>query len=180
MATFATTNKKDKRDIVKIKTKENFYKSVSNLMSKANDIAIETKIHPNKPEVGNASLIARGGIPESHRLLADSFMIIKRIFGKPVVQCKPTAEEIDFLAKYDFNPIEFSTYKQIEEELSLLKKWYYSRNPEIQRASDRIISIRVKELRNLIATNYVSITNDLYNGYNALEKYFENISKYQK
>lgn len=175
MATFTTTDNNKKRDIVKIKAKEAFYKSVSGMMGKTNSSTIES----NNTKFNNNNIISRGYVPESHKMAADSFMIIKKIFGNPVVQCKPTKEEMNFLARYDFNPIEFSTYKQIEEELSLLKKWSYSKNNEIQRASDKIISIRSKELKYLIAINYITVTNDIYNGHKALEKYLENISKYR-
>ena len=120
----------------------------------------------------------RRGVPESHRRVADNFMIIKKVFGHPVVQPKITAEETELLAKYDFNPLEYSTSKQIEDEIVFLKKWSYSMSKDLQEAADRIIKIRAKELKYLIATNYVSITNHVYNGHTILEKYFEEISKY--
>ncbi|OGH98965.1 MAG: hypothetical protein A2039_09900 [Candidatus Melainabacteria bacterium GWA2_34_9] len=119
----------------------------------------------------------RKGVPESHRRVADSFMIIKKVFGYPVVQSKIIDEEKALLVKYDFNPLELSTTKQIEDELVFLKRWSYSRNRELQDAADQIIQIRAKELKYLIATRYVN-TNKNYNGYQVLEKYFEEISKY--
>ncbi|OGI01901.1 MAG: hypothetical protein A2Y25_10515 [Candidatus Melainabacteria bacterium GWF2_37_15] len=120
----------------------------------------------------------RRGVPESHRRIADNFMIIKKIFGHPVVQSKIDEDEQILLAKYDFNLLEFSTSKQIEDEIVFLKKWSYSNNRELQQVADEIITIRAKELKYLIATKYVSITNRLYNGHKVLEKYFEDISKY--
>ncbi len=120
----------------------------------------------------------RRGVPESHRRIADNFMIIKKIFGHPVVQSKITDEEKLFLAKYDFNTLEFTTEKQMEDEIVFLKKWSYSNNRELQQAADEIIKIRAKELKYLIATNYVNITNNVYKGHRILEKYFEDISKY--
>lgn len=120
----------------------------------------------------------RRGVPESHRRIADNFMIIKKIFGHPVVQSKISEEEILLLARYDFNPLECTTAKQIEDEIIFLKKWSYSNNKELQNAADEIIKIRAKELKYLIATNYVSVTNRVYNGHKILEKYFEDISKY--
>ncbi len=120
----------------------------------------------------------RRGVPESHRRVADNFMIIKKIFGHPVVQPKITPEEADLLARYDFNLLEFSTSKQIEDEIVYLKQWSFSRNRELQDAADKIIKIRSKELKYMIATNYVNITNKVYNGHLILEKYFEEISKY--
>ncbi|MFW6225110.1 MAG: hypothetical protein ACOC4B_02480 [Bacteroidota bacterium] len=120
----------------------------------------------------------RRGVPESHRRIADNFMIIKKIFGHPVVQSSINEEEKLLLARYDFNQLEYTTEKQIEDEIVFLKKWSYSNNKELQEASDEIIKIRAKELKYLIASNYVSITNRVYNGHKILEKYFEDISKY--
>ncbi|HSA06658.1 MAG TPA: hypothetical protein P5556_05730 [Candidatus Gastranaerophilales bacterium] len=120
----------------------------------------------------------RRGVPESHRRVADNIMIIKKIFGHPVVQPEITSQESELLAKYDFNLLEYSTSKQIEDEIVYLKRWSYSRDRELQEAADNIIKIRAKELKYLIATKYVKITNNVYNGHVILEKYFEEISKY--
>ncbi len=120
----------------------------------------------------------RRGVPESHRRVADNFMIIKKVFGHPVVQPKIIPEEAGLLARYDFNPLEFCTAKQIEDEIVYLKKWSYSRNNELQEAADTIIKIRAKELKYMIATNFVNITSSVYNGHEVLAKYFEEISKY--
>lgn len=128
--------------------------------------------------VNNAAMLERSSVPDSHRKQADSYMIIKKIFGFPFVQCKITEQERDFLVKYDFNLLEFTTYKQIEDEIEVLKKWNHSSNKDLKEASDMIIAIRVKELKSLIATNYVKISNEVYNGYKALELYLESISKY--
>jgi len=154
--------------------KETFYKGVKELVNQVNNATIEAC----KAKISSGTIIERGVVPDSHRRTADNFMIIKKIFGHPVVHSRLNQEERSFLARYDFNPLEFSTSRQIQEELILLKKWSNSRNEELEYSSDRLINIRAKELRNLIATNYVDITNDIYNGFKALEKYFENISKY--
>ena len=119
----------------------------------------------------------RRGVPEAHRIAADNFMIIKKVFGYPVIQSKISDPEKALLAKYDFNALELSTTKQIEDELIFLKRWSYSRNRELQDAADKIIQIRAKELKSLIAARYVD-TNKNYDGYKVLEKYFEEISKY--
>jgi len=120
----------------------------------------------------------RRGVPESHKRAADNFMIIKKIFGQPVVQPKLNDEEKELLARFDFNLLEYTTSKQIEEELVFLKRWSYSRSSELQESADNIIKIRTKELKYLIATKFVNITNPVYNGYKVIEKYFEDISKY--
>lgn len=107
-------------------------------------------------------------------------MIIKKIYGFPVVQSRIEHQEKNLLAKYDFNPLEFSTIKQINEELSFLKKWSISLDCGLRMDSDEIVQIRAKELKFLVATRYANLTNEIYNGYMALEKYFEDISKYNR
>jgi hypothetical protein len=44
--------------------------------------------------------------------------------------------------------------------------------------ADEIIQIRAKELKFLAASRYVNITSEIYAGHKALERYFEEISKY--
>lgn len=151
------------------------------LAAKLKNDKIYNSIHA-EDDVANtlsySSLLARSNVPESHKRAADNYMIIKKIFGFPVVQSTITNEEKNYLAKYNFNTLENSTIKQINEEIETLKKWTESRDPDLRDASDRIISIRSKELKNLIASKYVEITNEFCTGYRALEKYFEAISKY--
>lgn len=123
-------------------------------------------------------MLARGNVPLSHRRVADNYMVIKKIYGAPVVQPRINNKEKSLLAKYDFNPLEFSTIKQINEELSFLKRWALSLEPALTADADEIIQIRAKELKYLVASRYVNITSEIYSGYKALERYFEEISKY--
>lgn len=128
--------------------------------------------------LSTSAMLARGNVPASHRRVADNYMVIKKIYGTPVVQPRINNKERALLAKYDFNPLEFSTIKQINEELSFLKRWSLSLEKNLTADADEIIQIRAKELKYLIASRYVSITSEIYSGYKALERYFEEISKY--
>lgn len=123
-------------------------------------------------------MLARGEIPESHRRTADNYMVIKKVYGAPVVMPRITNKEKALLSKYDFNLLEFSTIKQINEELSFLKRWSMSLERNLKVDADEIIQIRAKELKFLVASRYVSLTSEIYSGYKALERYFEEISKY--
>ena len=105
-------------------------------------------------------------------------MVIKKIYGTPVVKSRITNQERALLAKYDFNPLEYSTIKQINEELSYLKKWSTSGNELLRKDADNLLQIRSKELKYIVASRYATVTNEIYNGYKALEKYFEEISKF--
>ncbi len=128
--------------------------------------------------ISMSAMLARGEVPDSHRRIADNYMVIKKIYGTPVVQPRITIKEQSLLAKYDFNPLECSTIKQINEELSFLKRWSVSLEPNLRHDSDEILQIRVKELKFLVASRYVNLTSEIYLGYKALEKYLEEISKY--
>ena len=128
--------------------------------------------------LSTSSMLARAGVPMSHILAADNYMFIKKIYGTPVVKSRITNKEKALLGKYDFNQLEYTTIKQINEELELLKKWSMSLDENLKSDADKIIEIRAKELRYLAACRYTLITNEIYNGYMALDKYFEDISKY--
>ena len=130
--------------------------------------------------LSTSAMLARGEVPPSHRRVADNYMIIKKVYGFPVVQSRIDSKDKNLLAKYDFNQLEYSTIKQINEELSFLKKWSISLDQDLREDADEIVQIRAKELKFLVATRYASLTNEIYNGYLALEKYFEDISKYNR
>ncbi len=125
-----------------------------------------------------SAMLARGEVPEVHRRTADNYMVIKKIYGTPVVQPRIDNREKALLAKYDFNPLEFSTIKQINEELSFLKRWSMSLEKNLRNDANEIIQIRAKELKYLVASRYVNLSSEIYGGYKALERYFEEISKY--
>ena len=128
--------------------------------------------------LSTSSMLARAGVPLSHILVADNYMVLKKVYGTPVVKSAISNKEKALLGKYDFNQLEYTTVKQINEELELLKKWSSSLDKNLKTDAANIIDIRLKELKYLAACRYTLITNEIYNGYIALEKYFEDISKY--
>ena len=130
--------------------------------------------------LGMGAMVARSEIPNSHRRIADSFMLKKKIYGIPVVKGNLSREENALLRKYDFNKLEFTTIRQINEELAFLQSAAISLNRTLRTDSDKILEIRAKELALLIAKRFSTITNEMFSGYLALEKYFEYISTYSK
>ena len=128
--------------------------------------------------LSTSALLAKSSVPYSHRRIADNYVIIKRVYRFQAVQSRITNAEKQLLKKYDFNTLEFSTIKQINEELAYLKKWATSNNELLRKDADSLLQIRCKELKFLAASRYASVTNELYNGYKALERYFEEISKF--
>lgn len=130
--------------------------------------------------LSTSALLAKNSVPYSHKRVADNYVIIKRIYRFQVVQSRITNQEIALLKKYDFNTLECSTIKQINEELAYLKKWAFSSNELLCKEADDIIQIRAKELKFIVASKYSSQSNEVHDGYKALERYFEEITKFYK
>lgn len=130
-------------------------------------------------ELGSLSvsaMIARSEIPPSHRRIADNFVIFRKVYGAPVIRGKLSQKERLLLEKYDFNKLEYTTIKQLNEELNFMKARSFSINNSLRLESDELLSIRAKELSFILASRQAAVTNSIFNGYLALEKYFEIIS----
>lgn len=128
--------------------------------------------------LSTSALLAKSSVPYSHRRIADNYVIIKRVYKFQAVQSRISLAEVQLLKKYDFNTLEYSTIKQVNEELSYLKKWSASGNELLRKDSDALLQIRCKELKYIIASRYATVSDEIYNGYKALERYFEEISKF--
>jgi hypothetical protein len=124
-----------------------------------------------------AALLAKNTVPVSHKRIADNYMIVKKIFKFQAVSSRISNAEKALLNKYDFNILEYTTVKQMYEELALLQKW--ASDEKLKADANEILEIRTKELKYLSASSYVYISNEIYRGYTALEQYFEEISKYK-
>lgn len=130
--------------------------------------------------LSTSALLAKSEVPLSHKKIADNYIIIKRIYKFQVVQSRISNQEMALLKKYDLNTLEFSTIKNINEELALLKTWSVSPNEELREDADNIIQIRAKELKFIVSSKYTMYSNEVYDGYKALECYFEEITKFYK
>ena len=128
--------------------------------------------------LSTSALLAKSSVPYSHRRIADNYVIIKKVYRFQAVQSRITNSELQLLKKYDFNTLEYSTIKQVNEELAYLKKWSTSSNELLRKDADELLQIRSKELKYIIASRYSTVPNEIYNGYKALERYFEEISKF--
>ena len=135
--------------------------------------------HPQKEEVmGISSLVGRSAVPNSHKRIADNYVFLKNLYGSFMTFSKITKEEHLLLAKFDFAPLEYSTSNQINEELKFLKKWSSSQDIDMAKSADKILEIRVKELKNIVSNRYVFVSNEIYTGFKVLEQYLDSISKY--
>ena len=127
-----------------------------------------------------AALLAKNIIPYSHKKVADNYTIVKRVFKFQAVQSRISNAERALLAKYDFNALEYTTVKQMYEELALLQTWSASPDVQLKNDADEMLEIRSRELKYIGANRYANISNEIYKGYVALEHYFEEISKYKE
>ena len=125
-------------------------------------------------------MLAKNAIPYSHRKVADNYTIVKRIFKFQAVNSRISNADKTLLAKYDFNVLEYTTVKQMYEELALLQKWSASQDVKLKNDADSILEIRAKELKYIDSNRYANVSNEIYKGYVALEHYFEEISKYKE
>ena len=114
--------------------------------------------------LSTSALLAKSAVPYSHRRIADNYVIIKRVYRFQAVQSRITNADVQLLKKYDFNTLEYSTIKQINEELSYLKKWSTSNNELLRKDADNLLQIRCKELKYIVASRYSTVTSEIYNG----------------
>ena len=103
----------------KIKDKFNFT-GTENLYAQQTTLSALSDEHDKFSNLSTSAMLAKGEVPLSHTLVADNYMVIKKIYGTPVIKSPITLQEKALLGKYDFNTLEYSTIKQINEELALL------------------------------------------------------------
>ena len=145
---------------------------------------VNNKVIDFNEDIGAALLrtimLAKTAVPYSHKRVADNFVVIKRMYKFHTVKAAVALSEYELLKKYDMEPLECTTINKANDELEFLKKWAVSYNFDLRQDADKIIIIRAKELKNITASAYSNIPNEMYNGYKAIEKYFEEITKFYK
>ncbi len=125
-----------------------------------------------------AALLAKNNVPNSHKRIADNYLVIKKVFKFQACMSRISNVEKSLLGKYGFKTLEHTTAKEIFEQLSLLQNWAEAQDDTLRIDSDNILLIRVKELKYLEASRYVSNSDEIYDGYKAVELYLREISKF--
>lgn len=125
-----------------------------------------------------SALVAQNIVPLSHKKIADSYMIIKKVFNFQINTGRISNTDKALLEKYDFNTLEFTTMQQMYDELALLQKWAISEDKNLASDADEILAIRVRELKFLEGSSYAVVSNEIYNGYKGLTQYLREISKF--
>ncbi len=129
-------------------------------------------------ELSTTALLARKSVPALHRELANNYVLIKRIYKFQAVKSALTQQDKAILDKYNFAPLAETTIEQVNKELELMRSMSADESEEKRNDADELIIIRTKELKYIVASRYSSLHNELNNGYVAMERYFEEISKY--
>lgn len=129
-------------------------------------------------ELSTSALLARKSVPSLHRELANNYVLIKKIYKFPVVKAMLTEQEKNLLNKYSFSPLAEINIETANKELELIRKMSASKKEEVRLDADELMRIRTKELKCIIASKYPKYSNEINNGYMAIENYFEEISKY--
>ena len=168
------------RDIKGADMVENTVVNSENILRSLTKQSAFSKEEETFTSLSTTALLAKNSVPASHRRVADNYVIIKRIYRFQAIQSRISNAELSLLKKYDFNPLEFSTIKQINEELVYLKKWAVSANEELVKDANTLIEIRAKELKYIIASKYPHNTKEINDGYKALERYFDEITKFYR
>lgn len=129
-------------------------------------------------ELSTTALLARKSVPALHRELANNYVLIKRIYKFQAVKSALSQQDKTILDKYNFAPLAETTIEQVNKELELMRSMSANENEETRNDADELIKIRTKELKYIVASRYSRLHNELHNGYVAMERYFEEISKY--
>ena len=129
-------------------------------------------------ELPISAMLAKSGVPYSHRRIADNYVIMRKIYGFQIVQPRITNVERSFLFKYNFNTLENTTIGQVNTQLALLKHWSMSTEDGLRNDADELLQIRVKELKFILSNKYALATNEVYNGYKAIDVYLNEMNKF--
>ena len=141
-----------------------------------------TKVVDSREDYGSelpiSAMLAKSGVPYSHRRIADNYVFMRKIYEFQIVQPRITNSERNFLFRYNFNTLENTTIGQVNAQLALLKSWSMSTEDKLRNDSDTLLQIRVKELKFILSNKYALATNEIYNGYKAIDLYLNEMNKF--
>ena len=141
-----------------------------------------TKVVDSREDYGSelpiSAMLAKSGVPYSHRRIAVNYVFMRKIYEFQIVQPRITNSERNFLFKYNFNTLENTTIGQVNTQLALLKSWSMSTEDKLRNDSDTLLQIRVKELKFILSNKYALATNEIYNGYKAIDVYLNEMNKF--
>ncbi len=124
-------------------------------------------------EISISGLFLRSKISVFQKSLSRNYTTLKKIFSYSVIQPMVTNIEYNKLKTFGFFPLEATSDKKMLEELKKLVEWSNSNDFKMQKASDEIFNIRVKELKYFMANTSPTTRLEFEAGYFVLEKFLE-------
>jgi hypothetical protein len=124
------------------------------------------------------TLLAGWNVPASHKRVADNYIIIKRLYKTQSLKSFILASEKQLLSKYMFMPLSQMSIQDVNKEILVLQQWSASENHILKQDADNLIQVRAKELRYILSSKYAMYSSEINNGFRALERYFEEITKF--
>ena len=123
-------------------------------------------------------ILANKRVPAAHRSVADYYIVIKRLYKSQTVRANLVSNECSLLEKYHLHRLSSLSIQEVNKEILMLQEWAFSSSDVLRHDSDLIIQIRAKELRYILSSNYSRYSSEINDGYKALERYFEEITKF--
>ena len=127
-----------------------------------------------------SSLLAKSSVPYSHRRVANNYVVLRRICSFQAVQPRITKVEENLLSRYFLMTLENTTISKMNREIIQLKEWATSTDDTLRADADTLLSIRVKELKYILSISYANTSNEIFNGYKALDAYLNGITNYYR
>ena len=125
-------------------------------------------------------LLAKTSVPYSHRRIANNYVVLKNVCKFQIIQPRITEVERNLLRKYALSTLENTTITKANREILQLKDWAVSTDDNIRNDAVTLMDIRVKELKFILSDRYTQKSNEVLNGYKAIEAYLTNITKYYR
>ena len=123
-------------------------------------------------------LLANGRVPSSHKRVADNYIIIKRFYKSQSLKSCILNSEMDLLRRYNRKALSELSVAEVNHEILTLQDWSFSGDDRLMKDAETLIQIRAKELRFILSSKYSLYSYEINNGYRALERYFEEITKF--
>lgn len=124
-----------------------------------------------------AVVLAKNNVPYSHKRIADNYVVIKRMYKFHAVKATVSNTEYALLQHYNMQSLEMTSANRMTKEIEFLKNSSNGNDLNLKKDADMIMLIRAKELKNITASTYTKLS-EMNNGYKALNKYFEEITKF--
>lgn len=151
---------------------------LNNIFYTKDKLKTKNNLEDSADELVKSLLLAKASVPYSHRRIASKYSFIKETCKFQIVQPKISHTDEILVKKYLFKTLENMSVSEMNKEIEKLKEWAISTDDKLRDDSITLLEIRIKELKFMLSYNYTKSSNEMLNGYKALDTYLTNIPKY--